>query len=1063
MPESHNLPPDPVATSPFAPAGQGTDAALPPGEQPTLVRAGPPPGMASQPTRIGRYEIAGEIARGGIGAVLRGRDPVLGRDLAIKILLDASSDRSEETQRLIEQRFVEEAQIGGQLQHPGIVPVHELGRADDGRPYFTMKLVKGRTLAELLQERPDPAHDLPRYLKVFEQVCQTVAYAHSRRVIHRDLKPLNVMVGAFGEVQVMDWGLAKVLRDHDPAHPGPAPAQEDAGPPPPPTTEVRTAPSDLPGRATQAGSAWGTLAYMPPEQARGQSDRVDERSDVFALGAILCEILTGQPPYTGRTTHDLYFQAVSAELADALTRLDGCRAEAELLRLAKACLSPQPESRPRDAGQVAAAVAAYLASVQERLHQAEVERAAAQARVEEEAKTRAAAQARAAAERRSRRLTLGLAVAVITAVVAVGGFLWAQQDRAARRERAALWLQEREQSARTELERAGRLREQAREAPPGRRYGMLTEALASAVRADGLLAETSASPEMREQAQALAAEIREEDRNRRMVLRLKEARLRAAAIKDGQFDSAAAAAAYAQAFRDYGIDVLALPQDEAAAALRGRAIRDELIVALDDWAWRRAGAAEAERLRALVRATDPDEARSRLRDALARRDWPALKALAAPDRVANLPPSTVVMLAWALLEARAGAQAEAVLRQAQQRHPNDFWLNHDLASLLLENARPPQLDEAIRFFTAAVALRPESPGAHLHLGNALHDKGRREEAAAEYRRAIQLQPDLVAAYYNLGLTLRTPRRPEEAVAAFRKAIALKPDFAEAYVGLGEALRIRGSLDDVLAAFRKAIELKPDYPEAYNNLGNALQAKGLSDEAVAAFRKAIELKPDYALAYTNLGATLLQRGEFRAALAAYRQAHELGPKQPGWHLPTADWVAQAERLVPLEDRLPALLKGETQPADAERILLARYCHEHRHRYALATRLWEQAFANQPKLAEDLKAGYRYDAACAAARAGCGEGADAARLDDRERARLRGQALAWLRADLAEWSKEAQRQTPEARAAVRKQMEHWQTDEDLSGLRDAGVKLPAAEQEAFQKLWADVTALLVQVKE
>src|SRR5262249_22758825 len=153
-------------------------------------------------------------------------------------------------------------------------------------------------------------------------------------------------------------------------------------------------------------------------------------------------------------------------------------------------------------------------------------------------------------------------------------------------------------------------------------------------------------------------------------------------------------------------------------------------------------------------------------------------------------------------------------------------------------------------------------------------------------------------------------------------------------------------------------------------------------------------------------------------------------------PTAAWVAQAERLVPLEERLPALLKGEAQPADdAERIVLARYCHEHRQLYALAARLWEQAFANQPKLAEDLKAGYRYDAACAAARAGCGEGADAARLDDRERARLRGEALAWLRADLAEWSKEAQRQTPESRAAVRKQMEHWQTDDDLAGLRGA----------------------------
>src|SRR5271165_2942979 len=156
--------------------------------------------------RGGRYEIFGEIARGGMGAVLRGRDPDLGRDLAIKVLLESHEDKPE-----LVRRFVEEAQIGGQLQHPGIVPVYELGAFADRRPYFTMKLVKGRTLASLLTERESPAHDLPRFLSISESICQTVAYAHARGVIHRDLKPSNVMVGSFGEVQVMDWGLAKVL------------------------------------------------------------------------------------------------------------------------------------------------------------------------------------------------------------------------------------------------------------------------------------------------------------------------------------------------------------------------------------------------------------------------------------------------------------------------------------------------------------------------------------------------------------------------------------------------------------------------------------------------------------------------------------------------------------------------------------------------------------------------------------------------------------------------------------------------------------------------------------
>ncbi len=164
------------------------------------------PSSPEMPADQGRYQILGEIDHGGMGAVFKGRDPDLGRDLAIKVLLEKYHDDPEMTRR-----FVEEAQICGQLQHPGIVPVYELGSFDDGRPYFTMKLVKRPHLAALLKERSDPAHELPRFLGIFEQVCQTMAYAHARGVIHRDLKPSNVMVGAFGEVQVMDWGLAKVL------------------------------------------------------------------------------------------------------------------------------------------------------------------------------------------------------------------------------------------------------------------------------------------------------------------------------------------------------------------------------------------------------------------------------------------------------------------------------------------------------------------------------------------------------------------------------------------------------------------------------------------------------------------------------------------------------------------------------------------------------------------------------------------------------------------------------------------------------------------------------------
>ena len=190
------------------------------------------------PETVGRYAIVGEIARGGMGVVYAARDLVLDRDIGLKTLRQSPPSGSP-----LARRFREEARITGQLQHPGIPPVHDLGALADGRPFLAMKLIKGRTLADLLGERPGPSHDRARFVAVFEQICQAVGYAHAHQVIHRDLKPANVMVGAFGEVQVMDWGLAKVLTEGRSAGPGP----EEA-----PGTEIRSV-RDA-GEVTQAGA-----------------------------------------------------------------------------------------------------------------------------------------------------------------------------------------------------------------------------------------------------------------------------------------------------------------------------------------------------------------------------------------------------------------------------------------------------------------------------------------------------------------------------------------------------------------------------------------------------------------------------------------------------------------------------------------------------------------------------------------------------------------------------------------------------------------------------------------
>jgi WD40 repeat protein/serine/threonine protein kinase len=309
------------------------------------------------------YEVIRELGRGGRGVTYLVFDAKLNRTIAVKVLLPEFQGHVDD-----EMRFVAESQITSQLQHPNIVPVHAIGKLEDGRPYLAMKVVQGDTLDKLLAKRPSMSHDLPRFLAIFQQVCQAVAYAHSQRVIHRDLKPANVMVGAFSEVQVMDWGMAKVLN-----------------------AELASRANQLCESRFLAGSGWntirttrsenrqmsadgmiiGTLEYMAPEQALGELQRVNERADVFGLGAILCEILTGQPPFFGNYAR-VKRSAQTASLDHAFARLDQSGVDAELIHLAKRCLTAAPEERPASAGEVAVAVTGYLTSIADRLRQAAV-------------------------------------------------------------------------------------------------------------------------------------------------------------------------------------------------------------------------------------------------------------------------------------------------------------------------------------------------------------------------------------------------------------------------------------------------------------------------------------------------------------------------------------------------------------------------------------------------------------------------------------------------------------------------------------------------------------------
>jgi serine/threonine-protein kinase len=898
-----------------------------------------------------RYQLHGEIARGGMGAILKGRDTDLGRDIAVKVLLAPHHGKPE-----LLRRFVEEAQIGGQLQHPGIVPVYELGRFPDQRPYFTMKLVKGQTLAKLLRERADPAQDRPRFLKVFEQVCQTLAYAHARGVIHRDLHPANIMVGAFGEVQVMDWGLAKVLADRGLADEQMA-QERRAEVNIVQTLRSSETPAEI-GSQTHVGSVLGTPAYMAPEQALGEVGRLDERCDVFGLGAILCEILTGKPPYVGEGVPQVHHKATRADLAEAFTRLEACGADAELVQLARSCLAAEPVDRPRDAGALAAALTAYLESVETRLRQAEVERAAAQAKAVE--------------ERRRRRVSAALAAAVLGLVLlGGGGWLWRARQRG---------------------ETARVVNEALQEATVLQRQAKWEQAQAAAKRAEGLLASGGGGEDLHRRVQEVRFDLD-------MVRRLEDIRTERARRKEPPTDFAQVDRDFMAAFKDYGIDLEALGADEAATRIRERAIAVELATTLDDWARMRRKDLKwpAERWRPLgevAQLADPDPWRHNLREALAREDRQALRELASKADLKELPPATAYLLGLSLAE---GSEADAtaavdLLTRAHWRHPEDFWLSDFLANhfrppaipfneaalalrgqsphLLLNlgnsytgsknyaaaisifeallDLEPPvryaapawlglgnawagkgdldkalasyrtalrladeptlkasahynmgkvylaknALDDAIAAHRESIRLRPESPEASNNLGVALQEKGAIDQAIAAYRKAIDLDPKHAAAYDNLGRALLTKNVPGEAVVALTEAARLLPDNARTFHNLAAALGLIKRFDEALAAERQAIRLQPDYSDAYFNLGIILRDKGDHDGAVAAFRETIRLKPGYAAAFDALSVELQGKRLYREALAAAKDAIRLAPTVASYHLTLGNGLASA---------------------------------------------------------------------------------------------------------------------------------------------------------------------------
>lgn len=319
-----------------------------------------------------RYRVDREIARGGMGAILEIWDEDLRRRLAMKVALNRTGDteeqsagaKAEELDRRVLARFLEEAQVTGQLDHPGIVPVHELGLDENGHVFFTMRLVKGRDLERVFEQvrKEREGWSVTRCLGVLLKVCEAMAYAHSRGVIHRDLKPANIMVGRFGEVYVMDWGIARVQGHQDQHDLTLAAKKENEGP------LVAIDPrSDASGETstelyTMDGDVVGTPAYMAPEQARGQLESLDARTDVYSMGAMLYQLLAGTAPYIPKDEQKSGGQVLIELVQGPPKPLESLTAEipAELVAICEKAMAREASDRYQTMSDLAEDLRAFL-------------------------------------------------------------------------------------------------------------------------------------------------------------------------------------------------------------------------------------------------------------------------------------------------------------------------------------------------------------------------------------------------------------------------------------------------------------------------------------------------------------------------------------------------------------------------------------------------------------------------------------------------------------------------------------------------------------------------------
>jgi serine/threonine-protein kinase len=717
------------------------DALSPPRHEPTPL---PPEGRALP--QIPGYAVEAVLGRGGMGIVFRARHLRLNRLVALKMSL--ASEYCEPRER---ERLQREAEAVAGLRHENIVRVYDMGD-HEGRPFFTMELVEGGSLSDKLTGAPQPACQAARLVAT---LAEAVRVAHQGGIVHRDLKPSNVLLTADGTAKISDFGLARRLQG---------------------------------GAAlTQSGIPVGTPSYMAPEQARGQARAIGPAVDVYALGAILYELLTGRPPFHGETAAATLQQVITADPVPP-SRLN-FQVPRDLETICLKCLHKDPQRRY--------ATAAALAEDIQRFQRGEPIAARPAGLVERTAKW----------VRRHPTGSAILAASFLLAVVLVGVSWWFMARRAHLREAVG-----------ADLKEAAELRDSAR----------WEEARKALDRAEERMNWWGPSDTDRQSAQAR--------RDLNLVMQLDNIRLKRATRGDLAFYRSQANEAYAEVFQQEALGKVHDPPASVAAAVRASAVRGSLVAALDDWATCIADDDEGNWLLEVARQVDPDPEgwRDRIMDP---KTWNNRGALIELSRTVPAEGRSVSLLLALGERLTVGLRdATPLLKRVQKEHPDHFWANLILGNALVP--REPRGAEA--YYRAALAIRPRAAVGYCAVGDALRLQKELAVATEYYQKALQLDAGYARAHSGLGLTLQAEGRPDEAILCYRQAIQLDPDYALAHQNLANALSVKGVLDKAYDHSQQAIRLAPYNVEVKRCLTSVLFRQGRGQEAVDVWRKAADV-------------------------------------------------------------------------------------------------------------------------------------------------------------------------------------------------------------------------------